>query len=214
MFCPTKFYLFKDFSTSEHSKLRIYVQRCTGAGCKSDAEIDSYIQNAYVVFGTYNSYYDSSNLQSPIQKFVEDRYGYKLSSNPFVQLEITQTDILYTTGEVQSIYESGETIETEILSTSSDPTIAVFDFYLSPKYYQIQQKVEYEYTNSSIATDSNSTRLLSSNSTSSTSILSQSVSDRNEFYFLFVMAQVGGLYSFLRLVCGAIVAVFSENWLL
>ena len=214
MYCPTTFYMFKDFSTSEHSKLRIYVQKCTGAGCKSDAEIDSYIQNAYVNFGTYNSYYDSSNLQSPIQKYFDDKYTYKLSSIPYIQLDITQTDILYTTGEVQSIYESGELIETKAYFTSPDPTIAALDFYLSPKYYQIQQKVEYEYTNSSSATDSNSTRLLSSNSTSSTSTLSQSVSDRNEFYFLFVMAQVGGLYSFLRLVCGAIVAVFSENWLL
>ena len=130
-------------------------------------------------------------------------------------MDIIQTDVVYTTGEVQSIFETGDTTTTNSYSSSSDPsTLSIFEFFLSPKYYEIHQKVEYEYTNSSSMSGSNSTRLLSTDSTSSASVSNQGVSDHNEFYFLFVLAQMGGFYSLLRLVCGAIVAVFSENWLL
>ena len=131
MYCPTTFYMFKDFSNSEHSKLRMYVQRCTGNGCKSDSEIDDYINRGYVMFGTYNSFYDSSNLESPIQKYYDEKYVYKLRAKPWVTVDIIQTDVVYTTGEVQSIYETGDIISTEYFNSSSDPTIAIFEFFLS-----------------------------------------------------------------------------------
>ena len=81
--------------------------------------------------GTYNSFYDSSNLESPIQKYYDEKYVYKLSNKPWVSMDIIQTDVVYTTGEVQSIYETGDIISTEYFNSSSDPTIAIFEFFLS-----------------------------------------------------------------------------------
>ena len=88
--------MFKDYSTSEHFKLRVYIQRWTGNGWKSDSEIDDYINKVYISMGTYNSFYDSSNLESPIQKYFDEKYVYKLSNKPWVTMDIIQTDVVYT----------------------------------------------------------------------------------------------------------------------
>ena len=47
MYWPEQFYMFKDYSTSEHIKLRVYVQKWVGSGCQSDQNITNWINNAY-----------------------------------------------------------------------------------------------------------------------------------------------------------------------
>ena len=171
----------------------------------------------YIYFGTYNSYYDSENLTYPVQKYFDERYVYKVSDHPWVVVGIDQTDIVYRTGEVQSIYETGSVASTSGYSPSNDPqTLAIFEFFLSPKYFKIIQKEEYQpiiTSKRNIASSkvNNSTLLLDTSSSTSSN---QNISDRNEFYAFFVIAQIGGLYSFLRFIFGALVSLFSEKWYL
>ena len=47
--------------------------------------------------------------------------------------------------------------------------------------------------------------------TNSTTHSKLNVEDRNSYYVFFVMAQIGGFYSFLRLFFGSIISLFSDR---
>ena len=47
--------------------------------------------------------------------------------------------------------------------------------------------------------------------TNSTESSTNTIEDRNKFYALFVMAQIGGLYSFLKLVFGVFMSLISDK---
>ena len=60
---------------------------------------------------------------------------------------------------------------------------------------------------SNFASSSSSTSFASTSS----AYLSSSVADRNNYYAFFVMAQIGGFYSFLKLVFKAVLWLFTEK---
>ena len=90
-------------------------------------------------------------------------------------------------------------------------------FDLIIRYYQVIETKDYQpvvshsldglVEQSSFASNSSSTSFASTSS----GYLSSSVADRNNYYAFFVMAQIGGFYSFLKLVFKAVLWLFTEK---
>ena len=60
---------------------------------------------------------------------------------------------------------------------------------------------------SNFASSSSSTNFASTSS----EFLSSTIADRNDYYAFFVMAQIGGFYSFLKLVFKTVLWLFTEK---
>ena len=143
-------------------------------------------------------------LWSQLNSYIDDSFEFQVSTNSMITITVDQTDVQFiANNSISSVFETGRTLNSAFNPTgASSYTIGLIEVYMSAKYYKIVEEKIYEPV---FRRDlNNPSSLLANNSQSSTTDSLNSketeINDRNEYYFLFVMAQIGGLYSFLSFV--------------
>ena len=130
--CPNTTELYLDM----YSQFMITIDKWTGAGCHTDAEIQAYLKTTQIQVLTFNSYYDVRNKTNPIQKYLGNWFYYQPSVMPKGKIEIDQTDVQFYNGPTISLFETSNSQEETYIPESSFPQrIGVIFLHLSTKYY-------------------------------------------------------------------------------
>lgn len=132
-------------------------------------------------------------------------YSFRIDLNPHIVFSIDQTDVAFLNGNKTSIYETGR-----ILQKTLNPldvrsiTFGLVEILMSPKYYKIIETIEYQpIINKRVLnnlTDPSAFNNTGQSMPYNLNSLAKELTDRNEYYYIFVLAQIGGLYSFLKLI--------------
>jgi hypothetical protein len=174
------------FSSPNYRYLYVKVVKCDGKknpSCKTDTEIDKYLDQAQVNMFYTNFYFDSDDYEQPIKRFIDDKIWFKimpkfrLDADMFVRRNYLklQDDYVQITGEKEGMFISisgqRETID----------DYEVGDQKLVRIYFRIDPVVEYY--------------------------------ERQIYSTGDLLAQVGGIFSFLKTIGAVLVFIFSERLL-
>jgi hypothetical protein len=112
--------------------IEISIEKCEGAGCRTDAEIYNAILNTMIDLTVVNTYFDFENYDQPIQKFLDDRFTlyllpeFKVTSKVYLKkntAEIQDGFFYFTPDGDESSFISFERVQNFIESYSSDENV-------------------------------------------------------------------------------------------
>lgn len=152
-------------------------------GCETDANIDTYLNNAQVTMFYNNFYFDSTDFETPIKSFIDDKIWFKIMPNfrldadVFVRRNyiVLQDNYIQLTGEDEDMFfsVSGKRETMDDYQIGDQKMVRV--------YFRMDSVVDtYERT----------------------------VYSSGDF-----LAQVGGIFSFLKGIGAVLVYIFSERLL-
>ena len=158
---------------------------------------------------TVNSFYDQSDYNDPIKYYIQLSSDMLIVTNSvaFHNMHLVPTTINYLNGTTQTIYRSEEKqIIFDVALEANNLLTMIFE--ISPKQYTIEQTINYQ----PIVSINNTRRMLD---TSQTETVEKSDENDSVLYQLFfILSQLGGFYSFLKLIFGSVINKLYESMLM
>ena len=151
-----------------------------------------------------NSYYDHNDPDEPIKFYLDISSDIYINANHYkiYTVPIVPTTINFLNGTSQTIYEAKQR-EIIISREIQDNRFMAFLFMISPEQYLIEQQINYQPV-------LNSRRMLDTTQTETTE------RENNSFLYnlFFVLSQLGGFYSFLKLIFSSFLNKIYESMLM
>ena len=224
MFCPnlTSITTWGDDWGSSYQYLDVYFYKWAGySNWGNTTTVTNYLNGLYIYFATLNSYYDDKDATTPIKQYFDYHDYILISENVWklMNVLIQPTQISFLNGTNTTIFETGE----KFIDSQNYISTYLFEimFSLSPKRYKIQEYLLYQPVNvtrnlnsdivSSLPIYPETTKFDQTTNTSTSE--AKSKSEDVLYNLLNILAKIGGFYSFLNLVFGA-VAGFVNNTLM
>lgn len=100
-------------ASATRTSLSIYLNRCSGASCKSDNEIITAVRNSEFQMVTIESYYDPSSSLTPIKQYLNDKWRFPVSPYYFtrVSMDITPNLVHYVNETIEEFYSTSMLFE-------------------------------------------------------------------------------------------------------
>lgn len=204
------------FSYETYQSIKIFVQKCVNSDlCYDEETISEEIQNLSLLFVTVDSYYDSKDQDHPIKQYLN--IGRQLSINigwiGFLEIKVTPNTVHFVSNSSRTFYTTEYGSQDQIYTPVTD-ILAVISISLSQRNILIEESLNMQPI-------LNQNRMLNSpllgstpsdtiDDTSSDYAGDSGGNSHNDIYVaLFVMAQIGGLYSFLKLVFTSLLSIVS-----
>jgi hypothetical protein len=70
-----------DFYSDEFKYVEILLKKCAGPACKSDSEINKFLDNMDMTFIVVNAYLDFTDYNDPIKHYIDDLHFFHLESS-------------------------------------------------------------------------------------------------------------------------------------
>ena len=212
MMCPDlssiNYTLKADFLSEEFDLFQFELKTCSGSDtCANDSTINAYVQYTQFSVITANTYYDHNDLENPIKGYIDMSPSFIVNFNELMQITVpvVPTLIQYLDHTTQYTYSSGYP-EIYTQNLNSNGILLICSIKLIAEMYTVEQQISYQpIMNNTRMLDMQPdyNRVLDSETTNTT----KTVEEENHNFFdktFFIMAQLGGLYSFFKLVFGSI----------
>ena len=217
MICPdlssTNLTIQGDFQSNEYKYFQFYIQECSGSGCADQEAIKSFVSILRINVLTSNTYYDHTDLASPIKSYISTSPNIIVNLNSFaiLALYITPTEVKYLNGSSEYVFSTFSPELKENHFEDFTPAILLGDILLTPEMYTIEQQITYQ------PILNNTARMLSNRKLDTTNTTQTIEEDKNSnvlYTAFFIMAQLGGFYAFLKLLIGPVFNIIYEQMLL
>ena len=156
---------------------------------------------------TANSYYDQNDYDNPIKYYIDFSSDALVVTNriTYFNMRLVPTTINYLNGTSRTIYQSEEMQTVVKLSLETNVLLTIV-FKISPRQYTIEQMINYQ----PIVDVNNTRRMLDTTQTETV----EKDNDSVLYQIFFILSQLGGFYSFLKLIFGSVINKLYESMLM
>lgn len=179
------------------------IKPCSGDSCASEEEIENYLQYNQMAIFQIGHYYDHDDPTNPVKQYVEVYQPIYMdgSQTQFITIPITETVINFVDGSSFNFYDGGvPQVYSGWNHIAADYAVYI-QLQLTGEIFEINQEYNYQpiMDRRMLEGDMSDKRDLSD---------SQSADSDDGFLYtaFFVLAQIGGFYSFLKLTIGSIIS--------